>query len=118
MNLDSLISALKTQPESVEFADVISVIDTNYLYTPSDFTNGLGEEKAVNKAGTNEGSCKILAFAQDQGLSVEQTLHCFGQYYREDVLKNPEGSDHANIRNFIKSGWEGLSFSQAPLVKR
>jgi hypothetical protein len=71
----------------------------------------------VNESGTNEGSCKIFAFAQLNDLSVEQTLACFGKYYREDVLENPEGNDHGNIRNFMISGWEGVKFSCEALVK-
>ena len=34
----------------------------------------------------------------------------WGQYYR-DVLANPNMSDHQNIRNFFKYGWEGVDFS-------
>ena len=64
----------------------------------------------MNEAGTNEGSCKIFAFAQLHHLSEQATLACFGQYYREDVLQNPQGNDHGNIRNFIKQGWQGITF--------
>ena len=49
------------------------------------------------------------------GLDQEQTLTCFGDYYRKDVLEHPEGSDHANIRNFIKSGWSGIKFETQAL---
>jgi hypothetical protein len=34
----------------------------------------------------------------------------FGDYYRKDVLEHPEGSDHANIRQFIRDGWQGIQF--------
>jgi hypothetical protein len=34
----------------------------------------------------------------------------WGQYYR-DVLATPDGTDHQNIRNFMKTGWEGVDFS-------
>jgi len=30
-------------------------------------------------------------------------------------LKNPEGTDHQNIRNFMKSGWDGITFDQNAL---
>jgi hypothetical protein len=26
------------------------------------------------------------------------------------VLKHPEATDHQNIRNFMKTGWEGIRF--------
>ena len=45
-----------------------------------------------------------------QNLSEEATLACFGAYYYEDVLKNPNGTDHQNIRNFMKTGWDGIAF--------
>ena len=40
----------------------------------------------------------------------ETTLKCFGRFY-QDVLNTPEGNDHGNIRNFMKSGWAGIKFS-------
>lgn len=33
----------------------------------------------------------------------------WGQYYR-DVKASPDGTDHQNIRNFMKYGWEGVPF--------
>ncbi len=45
-------------------------------------------------AGQNNGSCKIFAFGLAQDLSPEQTLACFGQFYRNDVLGFPENTDH------------------------
>lgn len=41
-------------------------------------------------------------------LTKEQTLNGFGGYYREDVLKNPQGTDHEQIRNFMNHGWDGV----------
>ena len=26
------------------------------------------------------------------------------------MVKNPDGDDHQNIRNFMKNGWEGVPF--------
>jgi hypothetical protein len=34
------------------------------------------------------------------------------------VLKHPEGTDHQNIRNFIKTGWNGIEFSGSALVRK
>ena len=72
----------------------------------------------VNETGQNSGSCKLFAFAQMQGLSEQQTLACFGDFYWQDVLPDPEGRDHQNIRNFIKTGWAGIEFSKMPLTEK
>jgi len=106
MSIQRLMEQLSSDPEGVSFKQVIETIAANYHYTPTRFTNGT----LVNEAGTNEGSCKIFAFAQLNNLSEAQTLACFGKYYRKDVLQNPEGNDHANIRNFIQQGWSGIQF--------
>jgi hypothetical protein len=42
-------------------------------------------------------------------------LSLFGSYYFDDVLKNPDGIDHQNIRNFITFGWDGISFDSEAL---
>lgn len=109
--LTNLLKQLKNEPENTLFSEVISVINENYLYTPTSFINGDIE----NVAGTNEGSCKIFAFAQLNNLSEQQTLACFGDYYRIDVLLHPEGNDHGNIRNFMQTGWQGIKFSSVAL---
>jgi hypothetical protein len=72
----------------------------------------------LNDAGKNNGSCKLFSFARLNKLSPQQTLHCFGAYYRDDVLKHPEGTDHQNIRNFIKTGWAGIEFSGSALTPK
>ena len=88
------------------FQDTIAYIDTNYNFTPTTFKNG----NQINNAGENNGSCKIFAFAKIHQLEKEETLALFGSYYFDDVLKNPEGNDHQNIRNFMDFGWDGVSF--------
>ncbi len=110
----ALLDTLKNTPEAIAFADVIAHIDNHYDYSPTRFTNG----DAVNEAGTNEGSCKIFAFAQLQSLSVDATLALFGHYYHEDVLMHPDADDHANIRNFMKRGWQGVQFDGQALTAR
>lgn len=96
----------------VSFDETLSVIMTYYNYEPTGFSNGLNEDILINAAGTNEGSCKIFAFAKLNGLNPQQTLNLFGDYYRVDVLQNPDGSGHQNIRSFMKYGWEGIRFPQ------
>lgn len=104
MTLDALLSALAQQP--VDFKTVMAVIDAEYDFTPTRFTNG----DQINEANTNNGSCKIFAFGQRHGLSEQATLHAFGDFYTQDVLQNPEGTDHQNIRNFMRTGWAGVHF--------
>ena len=113
MSVNTLIDQLRQDPEKVEFKRVMSAIESSYHYVPTGFSNG----GTSNAAGTNEGSCKIFSFAKLNGLTEQQTLHCFGDYYREDVLKNPDGEDHGNIRNFMLLGWAGIKFDSAPLTK-
>ena len=97
---------LNESPDSVAFNDTLAVIDALYDFTPTSFKNG----SLLNQAGQNNGSCKLLSFARLHGFSQQQTLHCFGAYYRDDVLKHPQGTDHQNIRNFISTGWAGIKF--------
>ena len=85
-----------------------------YDYTPTAFKNG----DVRNEAGQNAGSCKLLSFARLHGLSETETLACFGKFYREDVLKNPNGTDHQNIRNFMRTGWGGVVFEGRALQNR
>ena len=64
----------------------------------------------VSEPGQNMGSAKIFSFAQLSKLDEAATLQLFGDYYRKDVLEHPDGSDHANIRAFIKGGWACVKF--------
>jgi len=114
MKLNEFLTQLSQNPEQIEFSDTMSVIEENYSFTPSSFVNG----DTTNEANQNNGSCKIFAFALLNDLSAEQTLACFGSYYRDDVLQNPEGNDHQNIRNFMQSAWDGIKFSSSALTLR
>ncbi len=111
MTLELFLQKLKDCPENIEFKDALSTIDSLYVFTQTSFKNG----DLVNEAGQNSGSCKIFSFARLHNFSPEQTLACFGSYYRNDVLTHPENSDHQNIRNFIKTGWSGIEFDSEPL---
>jgi len=113
MNLIEFKTKLAHKPFTIEFAETITLIDSVYEFAPSEFSNG----DIVNKKNENNGSCKIFAFAQDQQFSQEETLSCFGKYYTNDVLNNPDGNDHQNIRNFMKYGWDGIVFNSQPLHK-
>ncbi len=115
MSIQKLIHKIKTQPDAVSFNEVIDCIGSNYNYSPSQFSNGITGDQVINGAGCNEGSCKIFAFAKLNQLDEQQTLNCFGDFYRKDVLNHPEADDHANIRTFMRRGWAGISFDQEPL---
>jgi hypothetical protein len=104
--------------EPVSFQDTLSIISEHYDYHPVEFSNGLNDQRLVNSAGVNEGSCKIFAFALLHDLDEQQTLNLFGDFYRHDVLGDPEGKGHQNIRNFMKYGWEGIQFEEMPLEER
>lgn len=114
MNIQEFKNKLKNNPEAIDFSETMDVISTNYEFTPTAFKNGNLE----NNEGQNSGSCKLFAFAKTQELSKEETLACFGQYYFKDVLKDPNGTGHQNIRNFMNTGFEGLSFEKEPLIKK
>ena len=114
MTLDTFLHKLRSAPDTVEFTDTMALIDMLYEFTPTAFKNG----ELENAAGQNNGSCKLFAFAKLQGLNRQQTLACFGAYYRKDVLEHTNGTDHGNIRNFMKHGWDGIVYAGEPLRAR
>jgi hypothetical protein len=115
MSLASFIEKINNNV-AVSFDETITVITENYHYQATEFSNGLNEHTLINKAGTNEGSCKIFAFAKIHHLNQQQTLNLFGDYYRLDVLNAPLGTGHQNIRNFMKYGWAGICFKGEALT--
>lgn len=114
--IETLIEQLNSRPENTQFQDVIDIIDQYYNYSPTYFTNGPKTACVTNDAGENAGSCKIFSFSKLHNLDKSQTLHCFGSYYREDVLSHPEATDHANIRTFMKYGWNNIVFEKPALT--
>lgn len=110
--LETFFRQLSTEPDSISFQQTIELIDALYDFTPTAFQNG----EQFNAAGENNGSCKILAFALLHQLSEPQTLQLFGDYYRQEVLPDVKGHNHANIRNFMRSGWDGVEFHGKPLA--
>ncbi|RDH82993.1 MAG: type III effector [endosymbiont of Galathealinum brachiosum] len=112
--MKNFLLQITSNPENNSFENTITTIDQNYDFSPCEFNNG----DLLNAENQNNGSCKIFAFARLQNLTEPQTLHCFGDYYRKDVLENPDNTDHQNIRNFIKTGWSGISFDSNPLTEK
>lgn len=113
MELTLFLQTIQSQPEAITFEDTILVIENYYRYMPVAFSNG----NQHNKKGENEGSCKIFAFGLLHSLTTEQTLHCFGQHYQA-VLHDPNGDSHQNIRQFMQSGWDGITFEADPLTEK
>lgn len=112
MTIETFIQKIKQEPKSIAFADTIAVIEANYNFTPTAFQNGTQH----NAAGENSGSCKLFSFAKMHNLTQEETLACFGPIYFDEVLNDPDGTNHQNIRNFMKTGWDGVSFEGNALV--
>jgi hypothetical protein len=117
MSPAALIERLRADPDSLTFAEVLAVIDAHYQYRPTAFGIGSGDDRIHNPAGTNEGSCRVLAFARRHRLSEAETLALFAEHHRR-VLADPAGSDHANIRAFRRHGWGGVRFDGAPLAAK
>jgi hypothetical protein len=110
MIIQQFKTKLKVSPTEINFAETMQVIEDNYNFTPTAFTNG----ELKNNAGENTGSCKLFAFAVLQKLQKEETLFCFGEHYK-NVLEDENGTSHQNIRNFMKTGFEGLSIENEAL---
>jgi hypothetical protein len=90
--------------DDLKFEDVMNLIEKYYEVGLIEFKNG----EIVNKPGENEGSGKILSYAALSSLDKDTTLKLWGEYFKE-VLSDPDGDSHPNIRNFMKYGWEGTS---------
>ena len=112
--LKAFLDKLEQSPSTIEFSDTMAVIEACYDYTPAGFTNG----KVENAAGENEGSCKLFSFAALNELSEARTLACFGSYYRDDVIGNLTGTDHQNIRSFMRGGWASMEFEADALTAK
>lgn len=97
----------------LKFEEVMELIDTHYESGLIEFKNG----DIVNKPGENEGSAKLLSYAALSNMDKETTLKLWGQYYRE-VVADPDGDSHQNIRNFMKYGWEGVPFENGVALTR
>ncbi|MGD9356272.1 MAG: HopJ type III effector protein [Chromatiales bacterium] len=95
MTLDDFIARLGTNHNLV-FEETLAIITSYYDFTPTGFTNGIGDDSLCN------------------GPDEKQLLACFGEHYRK-VLASPGGTDHANIRTFIRHGWGGIRFEGEPL---
>ena len=98
------------QAGHADFDDTLALIDQHFEYQPTGFDNG----PLHNAAGENAGSCRVFALAQYCNLNETDTLNLFAQHYQQ-VLGDPAGSSHGNIRQFISTGWSGIRFDDQPL---
>lgn len=111
MTLTELLTKLSNAPETLIFKEVLDTINKAFHLLPSAFKNGPVE----NGEHENQGSCKVLAFAQHVGLTQLETLLLFAEHYR-DVLADEQGQSHQNIRAFMVHGWAGVEFEKSPIV--
>ena len=115
MTLQELLADLRAQ--RCDFETTLAWIAEHYDYTPTAFDNGLGPDAVDNAAGQNEGACRVFALGLVAHLGPDDTLLCFGRHLR-DVLADPVGSSHANIRQFQRHGWAGIRFHGQALVAK
>jgi hypothetical protein len=112
-DITTFLERLRTTPETIQFAEVIALIDSHYNHTPTPFVNGA----ATNQASENQGSAKVFSFARLHSLNETETLHCFAEHFRA-VSDNPTGDNHQNIRQFMANGWEGIQLPHTCLTAR
>jgi len=111
MTITEFKTKLKTTPTAITFKETMQVIEYYYTFNPTAFANG----DIINNAGENNGSCKLFAFAMHQEFTKEATLFSFGEHY-QTVLADKNGASHQNIRNFMQTGFKGLSFENEALT--
>jgi len=97
----------------VTFEEFTEMVNEFFETQLLEFKNG----DLLNKQGENEGSAMVLSYSALSNFDKETTLKLWGQYYRE-VLADPKGDSHQNIRNFMKYGWEGVPFENGISLTR
>lgn len=96
-----------------EFNDTLTLIERHFEYRPTGFHNG----PLYNAADENAGSCRIFALGRYCALPEADTLRLFAQHYNQ-VIDDPAGDSHGNIRQYISTGWSGIQFEGEPLTLR
>ena len=110
LSVQNYIASLERGRSELNFTQTLAVIDGHYCFTPTGFKNG----SVINAAGENSGSCKVFSFAKLHELSQGMTLAMFAEHY-QNVLDNPTLDNHANIRAFMISGFDGVVFDDEAL---
>ena len=95
----------ETARAELELEEVLAAIDESFAFTPTAFSCGATR----SASGENEASCRLLCWAQLRGLDRDETLACFGRHWRG---LDPNGSDHANIRQLAEHGLGAVRFGE------
>ena len=103
----------KSKNNQLRFQEVLDHIAEHYNYNPAAFQNG----NLKNAATENQGSAKVLYFARLHNLSAADTLLLFAEHH-QNVLDDPAGEGHQNIRQFMANGWSGIVFDADVLVDK
>ncbi|OOG17155.1 HopJ type III effector protein [Sphingobacterium sp. CZ-UAM] len=111
MKIEELLA--KSKGSQLQFQEVLDHIAEQYTYTPASFQNG----NLKNSATENQGSAKVLYFARLNNLSETDTLGLFAEHY-QNVLDNPIGDGHQNIRQFMANGWDSVAFEGDVLASK
>jgi hypothetical protein len=89
--------------DKVSFKETMDFLDAHYLYFEVPFKNG----DLYSKPKENVASAKIFSFGLMTRMTEAQVLNMFGEISRDLA---PNGVDHPNIRQFMKTGWKGILF--------
>jgi len=101
------------QDKYPRLTETVSLINQVLYVESQEFEVGL----CSNKMGESIGSLAILQFAFWWGLSVNNTLPLFCEAY-DEVLNDPEGTCHPNIRALMKLCTFGeVYFTKAPQLQ-
>lgn len=111
MKIEELLA--KSKGSQLQFQEVLDHIAEQYTYSPASFQNG----SLKNLATENQGSAKVFYFAKLNNLSETDTLKLFAEHY-QNVLDNPTGDGHQNIRQFMANGWAGVAFEADVLANK
>jgi histidinol phosphatase-like PHP family hydrolase len=113
VNTQQFLEQLKSSGEII-FSDFTDLIDSEYIFLPTAFTNG----DLVNKEDENQGSAKVFCFGSMHELSEYEVLRCFGEHYQSVLNSLVDGTSHLNIRSFMRRGWKGVSINAEALIKK
>lgn len=95
------------------FSTTLEFVEQWFEFNATAFKNG----SVSNTAEQNQGSCKVLALAEQLELNDQQTLLCFGEHYR-DVVATPDVDNHHNLRRLQRDGRTDIQFDQFPLTAK
>lgn len=69
MTLQDFKNKLQENPTAIDFSETISIIETNYEFTPTSFVN----ENTKSSSDQNLDSCKVFVFALNYKFTKEKT---------------------------------------------